>query len=120
LDRGEAVVVYPEGTFTDDENLWPMRGKTGIARMALASGAPVVPLAHWGGQRVMRRGRVLPTLLPRQTVYVVAGPPVDLAEFAGLEPTRQVLTAMTERIMADITELLSDIRGESPPAAMNH
>ncbi len=115
LDRGEVVVVYPEGTFTDDADGWPMRGKTGIARMALATGAPVVPLAHWGGQQVLRRGRVVPRLLPRKTVQVLVGPPVDLSEFAGMTPGHKVLTAVTARIMDAITDLLGDIRGERPP-----
>lgn len=114
LDRGEAVVVYPEGTFTDDPAGWPMRGRVGVARMALTTGVPVVPIAHWGGQTVLRRGKVLPRLLPRRTVHVVAGPPVDLSEFAGLEPTSAVLSAATARVMAAITDLLIEIRGERP------
>jgi 1-acyl-sn-glycerol-3-phosphate acyltransferase len=110
LERGEAVLVYPEATFTDDPDGWPMRGKTGIARLALASGVPVIPLAHWGSQRVLPRSKVLPRLLPRKRVFTYVGEPVDLSDFAGLEPTRQVLTEATARIMAAITELLVEIR----------
>lgn len=115
LDRGECVVVYPEGTFTSDPDEWPMRGKTGVARMALTSGVPVIPMAHWGGQHVLRRGRVLPRLLPRQTVHVSVGRPVDLREFAGQPLTHEVLTAATARIMAAITDLLADIRDQPLP-----
>jgi 1-acyl-sn-glycerol-3-phosphate acyltransferase len=110
LERGESVMVYPEATFTDDPDGWPMRGKTGIARMALASGAPVLPLAHWGTQRVLPRKKILPRLLPRKTVYTYVGEPVDLSDFAGKEPTREVLTAATAKIMAAITDLLREIR----------
>jgi 1-acyl-sn-glycerol-3-phosphate acyltransferase len=110
LERGESVMVYPEATFTDDPDGWPMRGKTGIARLALASGAPVVPLAHWGGQRVLPRKKWLPRLLPRKQVFTYVGEPVDLTEFAGAEPTRAVLTEVTARIMAAITDLLVEIR----------
>lgn len=53
--RGECVGVYPEGTITRDPDGWPMRGKTGAARIALATGAPVVPIGQWGAQEVLRR-----------------------------------------------------------------
>ncbi|HEX5403838.1 MAG TPA: lysophospholipid acyltransferase family protein [Pseudonocardiaceae bacterium] len=110
LERGESVMVYPEATFTNDPGGWPMRAKTGVARLALASGVPVVPLAHWGGQRVLPRTKWLPRLLPRKKVYTYVGEPVDLSDFAGLEPTRAVLTEATARIMAAITALLVEIR----------
>ena len=45
-------MIYPEGTTTKEPDLWPMRGKTGAARLALATGAPVVPVAMWGPQRI--------------------------------------------------------------------
>ncbi|MGO2807066.1 MAG: lysophospholipid acyltransferase family protein, partial [Glutamicibacter arilaitensis] len=47
LDAGGVIVIYPEGTLTRDPNLWPMVGRTGAARLALQTGAPVVPMAHW-------------------------------------------------------------------------
>ena len=53
IESGEAVVVYPEGTLTRDPALWPMTGKTGAARIALATGCPVIPMAQWGAQRVL-------------------------------------------------------------------
>lgn len=115
LERGEAVVVYPEGTFTKDADGWPMRGRTGVARMALATGVPVIPIAQWGGQHVLPRRAFLPRLLPRRTLHVVAGPPVDLSDLVGAEPTRKVLTEATERIMAAITDMLAGIRGQEPP-----
>jgi 1-acyl-sn-glycerol-3-phosphate acyltransferase len=113
LRDGEAVVVYPEGTFTTDEHGWPMRGRVGIARMALTTGAPVIPIAHWGGQRVMRRGKAVPRLLPRATVHVVAGPPVDLSAYADRAVTPELLTEATATVMAAITDLLARVRGEA-------
>lgn len=110
LERGEAVMVYPEATFTDDPDGWPMRGKTGIARLALASGVPVVPLACWGGQRVLPRKSTLPRLLPRKKVFTYVGEPVDLSDFTSADPTRAELTEATARIMAAITDLLVEIR----------
>jgi 1-acyl-sn-glycerol-3-phosphate acyltransferase len=114
LERGEVLVVYPESTFTNDPDGWPMRGRTGIARMALAAGVPVLPVAQWGGQRVLPPKHWLPRLLPRKRVTIQVGPPVDLSEFEGVEPTRAVLVEATAKIMAAITELLVEIRATHP------
>ena len=83
LAEGAAVIIYPEGTATRDPDLWPMVAKTGVARLALATGAPVIPVAHWGAQDILPYGSKKVKLLPRKTVRTVAGPPVDLSEWAG-------------------------------------
>ena len=114
LGRGEALLVYPESTFTDDPDGWPMRGRTGVAKLALESGAPVVPIAHWGNQRVLPPKKIVPRLLPRKRVVVYAGEPVDLSDFAGQRLSRTVLTGATARIMAAITDLLTEIRTGHP------
>lgn len=111
---GECVVFFPEGTYTSDPARWPMRFRTGLARVALTTGAPVIPLAHWGTDDVLPPRTVLPRLLPRRAIHTHAGLPVDLGEFAGAEPSREVLDAATARIRADVTALLAGIRGESP------
>jgi 1-acyl-sn-glycerol-3-phosphate acyltransferase len=114
--RGGAVVIYPEGTTTREPDLWPMRGKTGAARLALATGAPVVPIANWGAQRIFdpRTNRL--SLRPRVPVVVTAGPPFDLSRWAGATPSRAVLDEMTEAIMLDIRDLLAGLRdGPAPP-----
>ncbi|MDT0308232.1 lysophospholipid acyltransferase family protein [Streptomyces sp. DSM 44917] len=115
---GECVAFYPEGTLTRDPALWPMEAKTGVARVALLTGAPVIPVAQWGAHEVLPPygGRKAPRLFPRRTFRVVAGPPVDLSEFRGKEPTPQVLRAVTDRIMDDVTALLAVLREEAPPA----
>ncbi|RMI36555.1 lysophospholipid acyltransferase family protein [Streptomyces triticirhizae] len=116
--EGECVAFYPEGTLTRDPNLWPMEGKTGAARVAMATGAPVIPVAQWGAHEAMppyakeRRVR----LFPRRTLVVVAGEPVDLSEFYDREPSAELLREVTERIMDAITALLAEIRQETPPA----
>jgi 1-acyl-sn-glycerol-3-phosphate acyltransferase len=115
--RGECVVVYPEGTLTSDPELWPMRGKTGAVRLALATGAPVIPLAQWGGAEVWPRGRRLPRPLPRRTVQCLAGPPVDLSDYIGQPLTDDVLRAATERVMVAITELVAVLRPTAPPSS---
>lgn len=114
--RGECVVVYPEGTVTRDPGLWPMVGKTGAARIALSTGAPVVPIAQWGAQRVLPPYARRPRLWPPTLVHVTAGPPVDLTDLAGRELTAELLAEATERIMAALTALLEQIRGEAAPA----
>jgi 1-acyl-sn-glycerol-3-phosphate acyltransferase len=116
LDHGECVVIYPEGTATRDPAQWPMVAKTGVARMALATGYPVIPLATWGAQEILPYGSKKPHLRPKHTVQMLAGPAVDLSPYAGQPLTRDVLRAATAAIMADITGLLAQLRGGPPPA----
>ncbi|RAY12439.1 1-acyl-sn-glycerol-3-phosphate acyltransferase [Actinomadura craniellae] len=115
LRAGECLMFYPEGTCTRDPELWPMTGRTGAARLALASGAPVVPIAHWGAQDVLPYGSRRPRLLPRRTMRVVAGPPVDLSRYADVPVTAEVLRDATADIMRAIADLLGELRGEEPP-----
>ncbi len=112
---GEAVVVYPEGTITRDENLWPMSGRSGAARIALESGAPVIPVAQWGPQQVMRPYRKEFRLLPRKTMHFLVGPPVNLDDLRDGPINTDTLKTATNRIIDDITGLLADLRGEQPP-----
>jgi 1-acyl-sn-glycerol-3-phosphate acyltransferase len=97
-----------------------MVAKTGAARLALSTGAPVIPVAHWGAQDVLPYGSFKPHVLPRRTVHILAGPPVDLSAFAGQPLTSQTLRAATAVIMADITRLLGELRGAEPPAEPYH
>jgi 1-acyl-sn-glycerol-3-phosphate acyltransferase len=113
--NGECVVVYPEGTITRDPDLWPMTGKTGAARIALATGAPVVPVAQWGAHEVMRPYRLEARLLPRRTMRFRAGPPVDLTDLAGARRSAAAAIAATNRIMGAITAQLAELRDEPPP-----
>lgn len=115
LNEGACVIIYPEGTITRDPDLWPMVGKTGAARLALATGAPVIPVAHWGAQELLPYGSKRPRLLPRKTFHALAGPPVDLSKYAGRQLTAPVLREATADIMAAITDLLAELRDEKPP-----
>lgn len=116
VERGECLIIYPEGTCTRDPNLWPMVAKTGVARVALTTGAPVIPVAQWGPQRMLPYGSKRPHLFPRTKILVIAGPPVDLSAFAGQEQTSEVLRAATAVIMGEVSKLLGELRGEQPPA----
>ncbi|MGW5940919.1 lysophospholipid acyltransferase family protein [Streptomyces celluloflavus] len=118
IDKGECVAFYPEGTLTRDPEMWPMQGKTGAARVALLTKAPVIPVAQWGANDVMppyAKEKKL-RLFPRKTLRVKAGPPVDLSAFYGQEPTAEVLRAVTDTIMAAVTAQLAEVRGEPMPA----
>src|SRR3954470_15034297 len=115
LRRGECVLVYPEGSVTRDPELWPMKARTGVARLALLSGAPVIPIAQWGPEQVLPYRARRPRLFPRCTFHVVAGPPVDLSAFVGKPPTAELLRATTDTIMWRVTKQLAEIRGETPP-----
>ncbi|MFI1305248.1 lysophospholipid acyltransferase family protein [Streptomyces sioyaensis] len=118
IEKGECVAFYPEGTLTRDPELWPMQGKTGAARVALLTKAPVIPVAQWGAHEAMppyAKEKKL-RLLPRKTLRVQAGPPVDLSAFYDQEPTAEVLRAVTEVIMAAIAEQLAVLRGAPAPA----
>src|SRR5262249_62434689 len=100
--------------------MWPMQSKTGVARLALATGAPVIPVGHWGAQYILPYGTAKPHVIPRKTVQMIAGPPVDLSEFAGKPLDNPTLRAATDKIMADVAALVGQIRGEVPPAEPFH
>jgi 1-acyl-sn-glycerol-3-phosphate acyltransferase len=112
---GDCLIFYPEGTCTRDPDLWPMKGKTGAARVALATGVPVVPVAHWGSQELWRYGTKKIRPFPRKTMHVIAGPPVDLSKYEGRPLDAETLTAATGDIMRAIADLLGELRGEEPP-----
>ena len=116
IEEGGAIVVYPEGTLTRDPGLWPMKGHTGAARLALKTGAPVVPIAHWGDHELFPRYAKKLHVFPRKKAVVLVGDPVDLDDLRGRPLDKTTLVEATERIMAAITGLLAELRGEEPPA----
>lgn len=117
LDAGRIVIIYPEGTITRDPQGWPMRSRTGVARLALASDVPVVPMVHWGTSRVLdvytRRFRPL----PRGEIVVRCAEPVDLAAYRGRPVDAAVLREVTDLLMSRVRDLLAEVRGEPAPAA---
>lgn len=115
LADGGGIIIYPEGTLTRDPGMWPMKGRTGAARLALQTGAPVVPMAHWGAHEVFPRYAKRFYLFPRKRSRVLVGEPVDLSEFRDAPLTKTTLDAATDRIIDAITELLAELRGEEPP-----
>jgi 1-acyl-sn-glycerol-3-phosphate acyltransferase len=117
VNAGQVVIIYPEGTITEDPNLWPMHGKTGAARLWLATGAPVIPLVMWGPQCVYdsHRTRMRMRMRLRVPVTVKAGPPIDLSRWSGAVPTTGVLDEITDEMMLRLRDMLAPLRGEAPP-----
>ncbi|MEV6927178.1 lysophospholipid acyltransferase family protein [Dactylosporangium sp. NPDC051485] len=112
---GEAVVIYPEGTTSREPDLWPMRGKTGAARLWLDTQAPVIPIVMWGPEQIYDPRTKKLRLLPRAKVTIIAGEPMDLSAWAGAQPTAQTLTEITDYIMLHLRDMLVEIRGGTPP-----
>ncbi|GAA2092975.1 lysophospholipid acyltransferase family protein [Actinomadura alba] len=115
LRAGECLIFYPEGTCTRDPELWPMTGQTGVARLALATGAQVVPVAHWGAHRLWPYGTKRFRPFPRKTMQVVAGPPIDLSDYADRPDDKATVRAATDMIMRTIADLVGELRGQKPP-----
>ncbi|MCW2529986.1 MAG: 1-acyl-sn-glycerol-3-phosphate acyltransferase [Pseudonocardiales bacterium] len=116
LRRGEVIVMYPEGTVTRDPDFWPTNGKTGAARLALlVPELPLIPVGQWGAQDAVdvyhRRYR----LIPRKTVTVSVGEPIDLSGFVGHSPTGAELHELTKVIMTAITTEVATARGVAAP-----
>lgn len=113
---GECVVVYPEGTLTRDPGLWPMAGKSGAARIALETGAPVIPVGQWGAHNLLYPYAKKPHLFPRTRIAMKVGDPVPLDDLRAEPRTLQTINEATDRIMSALTALVAELRHEQPPA----
>lgn len=118
IRREAAVIVYPEGTLTRDPDLWPMRGKSGAVRLALETGIPLIPAAHWGTQKLMPRYGKGIHPFPRKTIEVAVGEPLDLSKFEGRDIDQKIVNEATVMLMNEITRLLAGLRNETPPAEL--
>jgi 1-acyl-sn-glycerol-3-phosphate acyltransferase len=114
--HGRGVIVYPEGSLTRDPQMWPMRGKTGAVRLALAADIPLVPMAQWGCQAVLPRYGKLKLWPLRRPVKVIFGDPVDIESYRENQAQPAALVNATDVLMADVAGLLSQLRGEPAPA----
>ncbi|HKD96593.1 MAG TPA: lysophospholipid acyltransferase family protein [Micromonosporaceae bacterium] len=100
LRSGQLFGIYPEGTRSPDGRLY--RGKTGVARLALESGAPVVPVAMLNSDIVQPPGRIIPKVM---RVKIRFGEPMDFSRYAGQVGDRFVERAITDEIMYELMEL---------------
>lgn len=100
LRQGRIAGIYPEGTRSPDGRLY--RGKTGVARLALASGAPVVPVAMCNTDALQPPGRLLPKL---RRVRIRFGAPLEIGEYAGMAGDRFAERAVTDEVMTRLRRL---------------
>ena len=107
LERGELVVIYPESTITTNPDLTPMQGKTGVGRTALATGAPVVPIAVWGSHWV-RPKRRKPVQRWRRLIVLKAGDPMRFDDLKGL-PEAEAAREATDRVIGELDRLVREV-----------
>ena len=103
LRQGKVLGIYPEGTRSRDGRLY--RGRTGVARLALEAGVPIIPCGVTGTDAVMPKGAKLPRLRPGAEVKVRFGEPIDVSPYAGRQADRPTLRALTDAIMCEIQKL---------------
>ncbi|MBB5866974.1 1-acyl-sn-glycerol-3-phosphate acyltransferase [Allocatelliglobosispora scoriae] len=121
LAAGSVVFAYPEGRITLDPHLWPERGKTGLARLALAADVPVIPVAQWGSHEVLPYAAptgmwpaVWASMRHRRTIRIHFGAPVDLSGLVLGRPGDAMRA--TDRIIAAIRDNLVPLRADEPGA----
>nr|WP_245190112.1 lysophospholipid acyltransferase family protein [Leucobacter exalbidus] len=100
LDRGDVLGIYPEGTRSPDARLY--RGRTGVARLVLESGAVVVPVVMIDTEKAMPIGVRIPRI---RRIGTVIGKPLDFSRFAGMSADRFVLRSVTDEITLEIQKL---------------
>jgi 1-acyl-sn-glycerol-3-phosphate acyltransferase len=100
LDQGELLAIYPEGTRSPDGRLY--RGRTGIARLALESGVPVIPVAMVNTDKIQPPGKVLPKIM---RVGIKFGEPLNFQRYEGMSQDRFVLRSITDEIMYSLMEM---------------
>jgi 1-acyl-sn-glycerol-3-phosphate acyltransferase len=118
IKAGHLVGVYPEGTLTRDADHWPMVAKTGLARLAIITRAPVIPVVQWGTQIAMPTYGKKIKLFPRTKITLVCGQPLDFSPWYGMESDQQALVEATAYAMRELTTMLEAIRGEKRPVAI--
>ncbi len=100
LGEGSLLGIYPEGTRSPDGRLY--RGKTGVARMALESQVPVIPVAMINTREVQPPGKLIPRL---GRIGIRIGTPLDFSRYEGMEGDRFVLRSVTDELMYELMEL---------------
>ena len=100
LLRGGVLGIYPEGTRSPDGRLY--RGRTGVARLALATGAPLVPVAMIGTERIQPPGTVMPRMAP---LSIRIGEPLNFSRYQGLQEDPAALRSVTDEIMRELQRL---------------
>jgi 1-acyl-sn-glycerol-3-phosphate acyltransferase len=116
LNDGDVIVLYPEATLSSRPDLLPMQGKTGVARLALSTGIPVIPVAIWGSQWVIPPGsRRLKGF--RKLVMLKVGDPMRFDELIGRQDDPDTRRDVTDRVMKELERLVVDLQGLHPMGA---
>ena len=110
LASGEIIVIFPEGTITNDPDLKPMEGKTGIARLAIGSGVPVIPTALWGTANIWPKGYAK-RWRPGQDICARVGRPMSFGERSD---TPEEWHRVATEIMDEVSLLVASIRPAVP------
>jgi len=113
LGAGEVVVVYPEGTSTTpNPDFSPGPGKTGVARLSIETGVPILPVATWGGQYVWRKSGRQSVRFGRP-IWLLAGDAIDPGPF-DREARGAAARALTGALMTELGLLVDHLRSRYP------
>lgn len=116
LAQQGVIIIYPEGTVTKDPDMWPMVGRIGMIRLALSTGAPVIPVGQWGVHKLLPKGSKSPDIFGRHTSAIRIGTESNLDWLRAMDqPTQKDLVTATEQVMDDITDLMTPLHGGTPP-----
>jgi 1-acyl-sn-glycerol-3-phosphate acyltransferase len=119
LRDGKLVVIYPEGTITKDPTGWPMRSRTGVARLALdclEHDIPVITAARWGTRDIFNAYTRKFRPFPRRKIRFDVSEPADLSRFKGREVNNELLREVTDFLMVRVRDQLAGLREEPAPA----
>src|SRR5262245_43405984 len=120
LAAGELVAIFPEGRLTRDPERWPEKAKTGAVRLALQTGAPIVPVALGGSHRVAGRRKFVSSLLRnvilRPKVETAVGEPIDVRALLQGPETPDEIRRLTDVVWSKLIDLIEQLRGEIAPA----
>ena len=100
LEGGDLLGLYPEGTRSPDSRLY--RGRTGVARMALTAGVPVIPVAMIDTDKAQPTGQIIPNI---RQIGIKIGTPLDFSRYEGMESDRFVLRSITDELMYELMQL---------------
>ena len=119
LEAGEAVGIFPEGRLTRHPDRWPEQARTGVVRLAIRSGAPIVPIAMVGAHRVLDRDhqirQLVSNIVLRPRVDTAVGAPIDVRAWQVDADDPAAVRAATDRVMSSLISLVAQLRGEPAP-----
>ncbi len=125
LAEGSVIIVYPEGRIGLDPGMWPERGKTGTGRLALATGAQIIPVAIWGAHEIVpydttkgMTAAILRAIRRRPLIKIHFGAPLDLSAIDTTKPG--AAQRVTDLLMDAITRELAPLRADEPDVPRHH